>query len=89
MAVHPPRDVVPLLPPKARRTKVDLELVRAALEANRGVHVVRDARRVDADKRVRQAASIVREEERAGAELVSAPDDVPPEFTRESANDGR
>ena len=50
-----------------------------------------DAGHIDADERVRQVASIVRKYERAGvdSELVSAPDDVPPEFTRESADDGR
>ena len=81
MIVNPPRHVVPLPPAKTRRTKVHLDLVRA-LEANRGVHVVVDARHVDADKRVRQAASIVGEEQRAGAELVSATDDVPRRYSR-------
>jgi hypothetical protein len=74
MAVDAPSHLIPFSPPKIRRAKVDLYLVRT-LKADRGVHVMAHARHVDPHKRVWQANAVVREEERAGAELVPAADD--------------
>lgn len=74
MAVDAPSHVIPFSPPKIRRAKVDLYLVRT-LKADRGVHVMAHARHVDPHKGVWQADAVVGEEERAGAELVAAADD--------------
>lgn len=76
MSVHPPRHIIPLLPLKIQRTKVHFNLVRP-FEPDRSVHIVVHARPIDPHKGVRQATAVVGEEERAGAELVSAADDVP------------
>jgi hypothetical protein len=76
MTVDAPSPVIPLSPPKFRRTKVHLQVVRT-LKADRSVHVVVHARHVDPDKGVWQANAVVGEEERAGAELVAAADDAP------------
>jgi len=75
MAIDAPSDVIPFFPQKIRRTKVHLYLVRS-LKAYRSVHIVFHARHVDPHKGVRQATAVVSEEERAGAELVSATDNV-------------
>ena len=98
MAVDPPRHVTSRHSPSLHRKKsVEPKLTSNSFAPGRPrgqlrrTHTVLDAGHIDADERVRQVASIVRKYERAGAdsELVSAPDDVPPEFTRESADDGR
>jgi hypothetical protein len=94
MAVNPPRHVIP--PPsteKIRRAKVDLELVRARPPSRpiaAYTHVVLDARHVDADERVRQAASICARRRarwcRLGTRIRTRP--RAPGVTRESADDG-
>jgi hypothetical protein len=76
MSVDPPRHIIPLRPLKIRRTKIHLYLVRP-FQPDRSVHVVVHARPIDPHKGVRQTTAVVGEEERAGAELVSAADDVP------------
>ena len=76
MAVDAPSHVIPFSPPKIRRTKVHLHIVRS-LKADCSVHVMVHARHVDPHKGVCQANTVVGEEERAGAELVAASDDVP------------
>lgn len=76
MTVDAPSDVISFFPQKIRRTKVDLYLVRS-LKADRSVHVMVHTRHVDPHKGVWQPNTVVGEEERAGAELVAAADDVP------------
>jgi hypothetical protein len=76
MTVDAPSHVIPFSPQKIRRTKVHLYLVRS-LKADRSIHVMVHAGSVDPHKGVWQANTVVGEEERAGAKLVAAADDVP------------
>src|SRR5712672_2298879 len=83
MPNDPPSHVIPLFPLEIRRAKVHLDLVRA-LKTNCGVYVIVHTGHVDPHKGVRQAMAVVGEEQCAGPELVSAPDDIPCGDSRKS-----
>ena len=76
MTVDAPSQVIPFSPQKIRRTKVHLHLVRP-LKADRSVHVMVHAGHVDPHKGVWQANTVVGEEERPCAKLVTAADHAP------------
>lgn len=76
MALHPPAPLVAFKPPEHVSTKVDLKLIRA-FHADRSVDVLRGPGHVDPRESIRQPDTIVREENAARGELVSAAYGVP------------